>query len=312
MSTLAQMVLYDIYANLPAAGIPGRMFYVSTGTNAGNVYRDSGSAWQLVMPGVGVMVGDSGSGGVAGLVPAPPAGSTVAGDFLRADGTWAVPAGSGGGGLSNFDTPPSSPNAANDEFAAGSLNSAWTAEANTAAQVSYGVIVPSMIWIQHTGNTTYVISKPFVPGASDFAVTAKLFATPTTNYQYAGIILSDTAGDTYASPGSSNGHVFLFNFSGGSGGVCISATKVVAGSDTFGTAFNPGAGLRSQLYLHMQRVSGAWTFWYSFDGISFYPYAGLTPGTPTIGYVTFVAAQNGATVHEIVAIDWIRFNLFYL
>lgn len=40
-------------------------------------------------------VGDSGSGGVAGLVPAPPAGSTAAGKFLKADGTFAVPAGSG-------------------------------------------------------------------------------------------------------------------------------------------------------------------------------------------------------------------------
>jgi hypothetical protein len=38
-----------------------------------------------------VMVGDSGSGGVQGAVPAPPAGSAAAGDFLRADGTWAVP-----------------------------------------------------------------------------------------------------------------------------------------------------------------------------------------------------------------------------
>jgi hypothetical protein len=38
-----------------------------------------------------VMVGDSGSGGVQGAVPAPPAGSAAAGDFLRADGTWALP-----------------------------------------------------------------------------------------------------------------------------------------------------------------------------------------------------------------------------
>lgn len=42
------------------------------------------------------MVGDSGSGGTKGLVPAPPSGSTAAGDFLRADGTWAVPSGGGG------------------------------------------------------------------------------------------------------------------------------------------------------------------------------------------------------------------------
>ena len=55
MSTLASVVIYDIYSNLPAAGIPGRMFYVSGGgTNAGNGYRDNGSSWDLVItPGGG-------------------------------------------------------------------------------------------------------------------------------------------------------------------------------------------------------------------------------------------------------------------
>ncbi len=42
------------------------------------------------------MVGDFGSGGVKGLVPAPGAGDAAAGRFLKADGTFAVPAGSSG------------------------------------------------------------------------------------------------------------------------------------------------------------------------------------------------------------------------
>jgi hypothetical protein len=40
-------------------------------------------------------VGDSGSGGTKGLVPAPGSGDAAAGKFLKADGTFAVPAGSG-------------------------------------------------------------------------------------------------------------------------------------------------------------------------------------------------------------------------
>jgi hypothetical protein len=44
-----------------------------------------------------VMVGDSGSGGTNGLVPAPAAGDAAAGKFLKADGTFAVPSGGGGG-----------------------------------------------------------------------------------------------------------------------------------------------------------------------------------------------------------------------
>jgi len=38
------------------------------------------------------MVGDSGSGGTKGLAPAPASGDTAAGKFLKANGTWAVPA----------------------------------------------------------------------------------------------------------------------------------------------------------------------------------------------------------------------------
>ena len=41
-------------------------------------------------------VGDSGTGGVAGSVPAPPSGSAAAGKYLAAGGSWSVPAGGGG------------------------------------------------------------------------------------------------------------------------------------------------------------------------------------------------------------------------
>lgn len=41
------------------------------------------------------MVGDSGSGGTAGLAPAPSAGDAAAGKFLSAGGTYSVPTGSG-------------------------------------------------------------------------------------------------------------------------------------------------------------------------------------------------------------------------
>lgn len=42
------------------------------------------------------MVGDSGSGGTKGLVPAPAAGDAAASKYLKADGTWATVSGGGG------------------------------------------------------------------------------------------------------------------------------------------------------------------------------------------------------------------------
>lgn len=46
------------------------------------------TATQITANLVNTMVGDSGAGGTKGLVPAPPAGSTAAGDFLAANATW--------------------------------------------------------------------------------------------------------------------------------------------------------------------------------------------------------------------------------
>ncbi|MCC7043430.1 MAG: hypothetical protein IT183_06190, partial [Acidobacteria bacterium] len=43
------------------------------------------------------VVGDSGSGGTKGLVPAPGTGDAAAGKFLKASGVWDVPSGSGSG-----------------------------------------------------------------------------------------------------------------------------------------------------------------------------------------------------------------------
>lgn len=50
-----------------------------------------------VLSDLAAFVGDSGSGGTKGLVPAPSAGDAAALKFLKADGTWAVPAGGGSG-----------------------------------------------------------------------------------------------------------------------------------------------------------------------------------------------------------------------
>jgi hypothetical protein len=58
---------------------------------------DSGSPTVNVSAIDPLLVGDTGSGGTAGNVPAPASGDAAAGKFLKADGTWAVPPGSGAG-----------------------------------------------------------------------------------------------------------------------------------------------------------------------------------------------------------------------
>lgn len=55
--------------------------------NASNVF----SAGTVPVARLPLLTGDSGSGGVAGLVPAPAAGDAAAGKFLGAGGTWGIP-----------------------------------------------------------------------------------------------------------------------------------------------------------------------------------------------------------------------------
>jgi hypothetical protein len=71
-------------------------------TLVGNISGSSASPFALnatqATAMLNAMVGDSGSGGTKGLVPAPGSGDAAAGKYLKADGTYAVPPGTGGGG----------------------------------------------------------------------------------------------------------------------------------------------------------------------------------------------------------------------
>lgn len=90
------------------------------------IESNGSNAWTIVDSFVvaTAFVGDSGSGGALGLVPAPPSGSAAAGEFLGAGGSWAVPASftgdSGSGGKVGYvPAPPSASAASNEVLGAG-------------------------------------------------------------------------------------------------------------------------------------------------------------------------------------------------
>lgn len=78
-------------ANMATATIKGR-------TTAGTGDPEDLTATQATAL-LNAMVGDSGSGGTKGLVPAPASGDAAAGKYLKADGTWAAVS----GGVSDGD-----------------------------------------------------------------------------------------------------------------------------------------------------------------------------------------------------------------
>lgn len=91
------------------------------------------------------MVGDSGSGGTKGLVPAPAAGDAAAAKFLKADGTWAAPSGGGSSTLNNFaaTTAPT----ANDDSADGyAVGSRWLWASLKLEWVCVSAVAGSAVW----------------------------------------------------------------------------------------------------------------------------------------------------------------------
>lgn len=62
---------------------------------------DGGTPYSNISAFDPLFIGDSGSGGYSGNVPAPGSGDAAAGKFLKADGTWAVPSASASGSTSS-------------------------------------------------------------------------------------------------------------------------------------------------------------------------------------------------------------------
>ncbi len=88
--------LYALTGSISSSGLT-----MSTARLLGRTTAGGGAVEELTAAAatafLSAMVGDSGSGGTKGLVPAPAAGDAAGGKFLKADGTWATPAGGGSG-----------------------------------------------------------------------------------------------------------------------------------------------------------------------------------------------------------------------
>jgi hypothetical protein len=87
--------LYALTGSISSSGLT-----MSTARLLGRTTASTGAVEELTATAatafLNAMVGDSGSGGTKGLVPAPAAGDAAGGKYLKADGTWASPSGGSG------------------------------------------------------------------------------------------------------------------------------------------------------------------------------------------------------------------------
>lgn len=92
--TFAATIAANAVTNAKLAQMPANTF---KGNNTAGLANALDLTVAQATAALNAMVGDSGSGGTKGMAPAPAAGDAAASKFLKADGTWAVPSGSGTG-----------------------------------------------------------------------------------------------------------------------------------------------------------------------------------------------------------------------
>ena len=95
-SNIAAFNFQDNFSTRVQFGLLGNDSFTIATSPDGSTFENAvvaTAAGAVSFPNTGGFTGDSGSGGNTGLVPAPAAGTSAAGKYLKADGTWSVPAG---------------------------------------------------------------------------------------------------------------------------------------------------------------------------------------------------------------------------
>jgi hypothetical protein len=94
-SNIAAFNFQDNFSTRVQFGLLGNDSFTIATSPDGSTFENAvvaTASGAVSFPNTGGFTGDSGSGGSTGLVPAPAAGTSAAGKYLKADGTWSVPA----------------------------------------------------------------------------------------------------------------------------------------------------------------------------------------------------------------------------
>ena len=110
--------------------------------------------------------GDAGSGGTAGLVPAPAAGDAVANKFLSANGGWVSPPGASGSGATNLSVLATSSNIGlGSSSGTGVTILAATSTAAGVLDASRAAKIDGLATVATSGSYTDLSNAPSIPGA---------------------------------------------------------------------------------------------------------------------------------------------------
>jgi hypothetical protein len=203
------------------------------------------------------------------------------------------------------DKAPASPPTENDEFNSGALDAKWTqGTTGTAPTISHTEVDSHYLAKFSAANGGVYIGESFSPASSDFSVTAKFAARIRDNFQGVGLYVIDTANNPVGDGSGSE----AFRVAAYSSSVYFHDYKNFS---QLGAETNPVPKL-SPIFLHIQRISGTWTAWFSLDGIAYLPISGSSTKSFTVGYIRLELFQSGATTKMRQAIDWVRRDWIFL
>lgn len=140
---------------------------IISGAASNDFIKHNGTSFVNVTPTVATaalnaLVGDSGTGGTKGLAPAPAAGDAAAAKFLKADATWAVPAG-GASALTDLSDVTIS-GAANGDFLKRDATDFKNVTSAIAAQALLDAISTTQGTVLYNNGTDWVALSPGTSG----------------------------------------------------------------------------------------------------------------------------------------------------
>lgn len=277
MSTnFEDLILRDTRANQPAAGKPGRLYYV---TDEEVTERDNGSTWEDVS--------DAGGGGGA-----PTTSKYV---VTEADGSLSaekvLPF------LANYspDKAPGSPSSDNDEFDDDSIAGAWSqiGTPDTIAENTYH----GLLYVKDNDSTACGVRKAYAPGAVALTVVVKLSFTLPVGFSNIMLAVETSAPANIAGIGIQNAN---------SGGVMRARSMDGASEST--TTITGSAYITGSLYLMITRDSGSnFLTKISGDGITWTQIGSFSNAGTIANVSVLMDSQGGGSTDASMVIDFIRF-----
>ena len=199
--------------------------------------------------------------------------------------------------LQGVDSEPKTKNSFDDEFEGTFLKSVWTKTSSGVLTESYNDKVRSGLFVRLNPGGSYNLSKPFVPGATDFSMTVCYSMEGYENFNLLNFMFSD---------GVNNDMQFLLAFNSAPR---FTIHKTQSGSVTYDINYI-GINLLNypKIYVHVQRTAAnLWSMWYSNNGINWLQLMDNYSYAVTVNNISLDFNTAGGTTKKINGVfHWIR------